>query len=511
MFDFHSHIIHGVDDGSQSLEESLSILRSASKAGIKKMVATPHYIKGSMDEDVSVLHDKLDILRQALHDNNIDIEVFLGNEIYVDIDMTDYLTNGECSSINKSRYVLIELPFSCEINQLEDIIFELKLKEYIPVLAHPERYEFVHNDLGKLTKLIELGVLVQLNLGSLSGMYGKSIKKTAQLLVDQQMVHFIGTDVHRAKSRALDIEPSLQYLKGKWPEKMFDAVVFNNAEAVVNGGIVMRHEMKTIKKKRKWVKRTLIALAVLMVVGASGVYYAYKKVESQFEAAMIQQAQSFVAAEAAAEKAKVEQAEKEKLERENKREQDRLEREAMQKAEDEKIAKDKKLLEDKLKAEEAAALLALEEAKNEEEKEAAERDAEAARMKLEAETERAKKEADKLEAERLAEDEKIKEEERLEEVKIEADRLEAVKLADKEAAEKEAALEENYSDYETDKAKALDLALSKLTVDQVSRLIQLASGGFEPEEKQEAKEMFYNNFTEEEQIWILDMYIKYYG
>jgi protein-tyrosine phosphatase len=514
MFDLHSHILHGVDDGSKSLKESVEIARKSVALGFTKMVCTPHYIKGAMDTSVDILEKRLEIVQLALEEESIDLELHLGNELYMDVELLDDLEAGHCNSIAGTSYVLIELPFVSEINHLKDLIYELNIKGYRVVLAHPERYSFVQKDINQLEELVNQGVLLQMNLSSLIGMYGDTVMKTAELMLEKHMVHFIGTDVHGPKTKHLKVEAALEKLSKKLSSDMYQQITHANAERLLKDELIEPYPINT-RKKRKWPKRLLLATLTLLIIAVSLIYFGYKKVESQFEAAMIEQAKQFKAQEEAAEleakKVADEKALAEKEARDALREAEKLEREKLQEIQDNRLDELKKLTEDRLLREEEEALKRAEEAKNEADRLAAEKEAEEARQKLEAERAAAEAEKARLEAERLAEEKRLEEEAAAEEARIEAERLAAEKAAEEEKKRLEAEMEAKYTDYDTDKAKAMDLALSKLSVDQVNQLIQMAAGGFNPEEKQIAKDMFYSNFTPDEQAWILEMYAKYYG
>lgn len=510
MYDFHSHFIYGVDDGSETIEESVKIIEEAHANGIKVMIATPHFIKGSMDTEPETLKERLYELKKIIDQKGIEIDLLLGNEIYLEFDTNDDLEAERCLTLSGTDYVLIELPFESELLNLDQMIYKLKRHNRIPVLAHPERYRFIQEDIERLDQLIEIGLLCQLNLSSLNGRYGKQVKQTAERLVASNMIHIIGTDVHHENSAALNIAPALKTLK-KLSKDNYEDIYQLNGQKILRNELVKAYPRVIKKKKRKWPKRVIISLLLVTIMIASGGYYAFKKVEAQFEQAMIQQAQAIVAAEERAEKAAQAKVEKEKIEREAVRLAEKEAREKLQAEEDAKREEELRLLEEKLIAEEKAALERAEQAKNEAEKAAAEKEAVEARLKKEEEIRKAEALKKQLETERVEKEKLLAAEAAAEEAKLEAERIERERIIEEEKAKREAEMAEMYTDYETDKAKALELAISKLTVEQINRLIELAAGGFEPEEKLEAKEMFYNNFTEEEQTWILDMYVKYYG
>lgn len=200
MIDIHNHILFGIDDGCSTIDESIILLRQMQKIGFSKIVFTPHYIKGTTFVSNNLEKGyKLELLKEKLKENKIDIELYLGNEVFITDNIIELLKKGDVSSINNSRYVLVELPFDSEIIGLEDILYELKYNGLIPIIAHPERYIYFQDDISKITKLREEGVLFQVNYSSILGLYGRKAKKTVKNLLKNDYVDFFGTDIHRIR------------------------------------------------------------------------------------------------------------------------------------------------------------------------------------------------------------------------------------------------------------------------------------------------------------------------
>ena len=200
MVDIHSHILPGVDDGSVDINDSINILRNAEKFGYTAVVATPHYIEGSYIANNKAKYKLIEVIKNEANRQNINIEIYFGNEVFVTENIKDLLYNDKVYSINNSRYILIELPRSEGTYGLQSCIFNLFSIGYIPIIAHPERYSFVQKNPNKLIDYIEQGVMFQLNSGSLLGCYGKSAQKTSKILLKHNMIHFIATDTHSSKS-----------------------------------------------------------------------------------------------------------------------------------------------------------------------------------------------------------------------------------------------------------------------------------------------------------------------
>ncbi len=198
MIDVHSHILPGVDDGSKSFEQSLAILKGLSEQGITEVICTPHYIAETMQTSPYPMNLKIITeLRQKA--KNINIKIHLGNEIYIDLEIAKYLRNRKITPLANSKYLLIELPMTGEFNQYEDIFLSLQNNGWQVILAHPERYQSFQSNFNKVIEMKQQGVLLQCNLGSFIGQYGKHAKKTAQKIAKEHLIFCFGTDIHRER------------------------------------------------------------------------------------------------------------------------------------------------------------------------------------------------------------------------------------------------------------------------------------------------------------------------
>lgn len=202
MVDLHTHILQDIDDGSKNLEDSIQILRKYLEEGIKKVVLTPHYIENSeYSTGNREKFEKFYQLNEEVRKQNIDIELYLGNEVYVASNILELLKQDKIMTINNSRYILIELPMLNEDYNVRDIIYNLRLSDIVPIIAHPERYTYIQKDINKAREYIEYGALLQVNKDSLFGKYGKDAQKTVKKLIKNKLVHFIGSDIHSPNSK----------------------------------------------------------------------------------------------------------------------------------------------------------------------------------------------------------------------------------------------------------------------------------------------------------------------
>ena len=194
--DLHSHVLPGLDDGSPSLDESLKMLREMERIGFRKIITTPHVVSAlypnTREQILGQQYHLQDIIRQE----GIHIEVVASGEYHMDYEFLGKVQGGEVIPFGKKKYLLIELPFQKPSFSIEEILFQTQLSEYEPVIAHPERYVWLMGKMKLYEGLKNRGMLFQLNLNSLSGLYGFPTKVAANQLIDAGMIEFVGSDAH---------------------------------------------------------------------------------------------------------------------------------------------------------------------------------------------------------------------------------------------------------------------------------------------------------------------------
>jgi len=197
--DIHSHILPGIDDGSPDIDTSLQILRSLSEAGIQKFICTPHVIGDMYRNTPETINDALERLQKAIRQNGMQVEISAAAEYMLDDHFMQLLRNKEPLMKLTKNYILTELSYSTAPEKLEEISFEINTNNYQPLMAHPERYPYYHDNYGAYSRLKELGFLLQVNLLSLTGYYGKTVAKAAKYILDNDLADFVGTDLHHYK------------------------------------------------------------------------------------------------------------------------------------------------------------------------------------------------------------------------------------------------------------------------------------------------------------------------
>jgi tyrosine-protein phosphatase YwqE len=193
--DIHSHLLPGIDDGAATLEETVALIQGLRKIGFEQWITTPHTIQNVWNNTKSEIETKLDYTIEALKAKNLAVPLKAASEYMMDASFMTLFQKEPLLTL-KDRYVLVEISYINPPLQLYDILFELQLAGYQPVLAHPERYPFYHGQTQHYQKLKQAGCLFQLNLLSTTGYYGPEVAKAGDQLLKKGMIDFVGSDVH---------------------------------------------------------------------------------------------------------------------------------------------------------------------------------------------------------------------------------------------------------------------------------------------------------------------------
>jgi tyrosine-protein phosphatase YwqE len=194
--DVHSHLLAGLDDGVKTLEETEAILRIFQGLGYTKVITTPHIMQDHYRNTPTIITDALQKVREFIQEKNIEITIDAAAEYYLDEYFVKQNENDEQLLTFGDNYLLFETNFLSEPLNINEFIFLATTKGYKPILAHPERYVYLQNNQQRLADLIDRGVLFQLNVSSILGVYSKPIQSLANKLIDLGFVHLLGSDCH---------------------------------------------------------------------------------------------------------------------------------------------------------------------------------------------------------------------------------------------------------------------------------------------------------------------------
>jgi tyrosine-protein phosphatase YwqE len=210
--DMHSHLIPAVDDGSPGVDESLKLIKGLLDLGYEKLITSPHVMQDMYSNTPATIGMGLDEIKRSW----ADVPLQAAAEYYLDDHVLDILNRDEKLLTIKENMVLVEFSFISPPMGVKEMIFELQIKGYQPILAHPERYTYFHRQPSQYGELKATGCLFQSNILSFSGYYGGSIREAAEYLVTHNLTDLLGTDLHHnrhlASLRELPFTPSLQKL-----------------------------------------------------------------------------------------------------------------------------------------------------------------------------------------------------------------------------------------------------------------------------------------------------------
>ena len=260
MIDIHNHLIPEFDDGSKSFAESLEMLKQAQEQGITDVFATSHfneYIPAELEEEYFI---KLQKLREEALANDIRVNIHSGSEIFYHHYVESTVKKSRVTTLGgMGQYVLIEFPLFQMPAGVEDVLFRLSVENYIPIVAHPERYTAVLQNISKATGYIQFGGLLQLNGGSILGHFGKEVQEVSLSLLEKGFVHFIASDAHSSRGRTFVLRNVYESLKDRFPEDYLTELLYSNPRRIIDNISIEKAQIPEgekesgfFKKMKKW-------------------------------------------------------------------------------------------------------------------------------------------------------------------------------------------------------------------------------------------------------------------
>ncbi|ULG74954.1 tyrosine-protein phosphatase [Macrococcus brunensis] len=259
MIDIHNHLFIGVDDGPKSEGDVIELLHQAEDQGITDIIVTPHHYSGDwLNPQETVLLNIKDIER-IINEQQIDIKVYPGHEIRVNEKVIDELKSGYNMPLNDSKYVLIEFPFSDYPHFAEQLLYQLQMNGYVPLIAHPERCKPLIKNPDKLFDAIEKGAIAQVTSASVTGDLGDNLQETSLEMIKHNLVHIIGSDAHNAETRPFLLKEAYDVVERELGSEYVERLKAN-AEAILHNKDVRvkppqkmetHYTKKSSSKKRK--------------------------------------------------------------------------------------------------------------------------------------------------------------------------------------------------------------------------------------------------------------------
>ncbi|WP_053360980.1 CpsB/CapC family capsule biosynthesis tyrosine phosphatase [Bacillus sp. FJAT-27251] len=249
MIDVHCHILPGIDDGAQTMEDSLEMARAAVMEGITTIIATPHHKNGRYENPREEILKSCEQLNNRLQKEGIALEILPGQEPAIYGELIEDFDKRELVPLNDTQFLFVELPSSHVPRYTERMLFDLQLKGMIPVIVHPERNREIHENPELLYQLVNKGALAQLTAGSLTGKFGKKLKNFSQDLVSANLVHLIASDAHNVTSRAFNMAAAYEEIKKSFGTDM-QYLFMENAELLLEGSNIYKEMPQRVKKKK---------------------------------------------------------------------------------------------------------------------------------------------------------------------------------------------------------------------------------------------------------------------
>lgn len=253
MIDIHTHLLPQIDDGSQDWDETLSLIRQGIHDGVEGAICTPHILNVLDEPFESKALFKFDQLRDLISRNSLKFTVWMGSEIHC---QSIFSTFSRIVTLNNSqKYLLMELPLTEFPSDVGEKMFKFILDGITPILAHPERNSAIMKNHEIVYQFVQQGVLMQLNAGSLTGDFGRTVKQTAVDLLDRNMVHFVASDCHSANSRPMFLSFARRFVSEKWGKKTAETLFEVNPKKVIRGEPIKVPEPVPIVQKKSFIKK----------------------------------------------------------------------------------------------------------------------------------------------------------------------------------------------------------------------------------------------------------------
>lgn len=249
MIDIHSHILPGVDDGAKTEEDSLAMAKAAVADGITTIVATPHHRNGVFNNERESILMWVETLQELFVNEGIPLTLLAGQETRINGDMVQELEEKIILPINDTKYVFVEFSSDHVPQYADQMLFNIQLAGYIPIIVHPERNQELIENPGKLYEFVKKGALTQVTAASIVGKFGKSIQKFSHQLIETNLTHFIASDAHNTTSRGFVMSEAFEIIKSRYASDYY-YMFLENSELLIANQNVYRMEPHRIKKKK---------------------------------------------------------------------------------------------------------------------------------------------------------------------------------------------------------------------------------------------------------------------
>lgn len=234
IFDIHCHILPGVDDGSRSMKETLEMLNMEYEDGVRTIIFTPHYRREMFETDMEWIASAFRDTQKEAARMFPDLELYLGCEYHVNMEMVSMLKSGERPAMANGRYVLAEFSGNTDFYYMRERVHELRRNRFYPIIAHAERYACLRKKIENIDYLVDSGAYIQINAGSIIGEAGFSCKQFCKKLMRMDLIHFVGSDAHGTEHRKPNLGKCASYLKKKMGEEYARMLLETNPRKIIS-------------------------------------------------------------------------------------------------------------------------------------------------------------------------------------------------------------------------------------------------------------------------------------
>lgn len=250
MIDLHCHILPGVDDGAQTVEDSLAMAKAAAEQGVHTIVATPHHQNGKYINEKQAIVHKVNELNEIFKQEDLAITILLGQEVRLYGEFLEDYESNKIQTVNETnKYVLIEFPSNHVPRYAESLLFDMQLKGLIPIIVHPERNTEIVEKPDRLYKLIEKGALSQVTAASLTGAFGKNIKKFSLQLIEHNLAHMIASDAHNITGRSFKLREAYEVIEKEFGtdiHHLFQETVYS----IIAGQSIYKLDPEPVRRRK---------------------------------------------------------------------------------------------------------------------------------------------------------------------------------------------------------------------------------------------------------------------
>lgn len=243
MIDIHCHIMPGIDDGASNVSASISMAEVAFQSGTKSIIATPHCNTphGHRNYWSDETNSLLETLRHELKSRHIPVDIYKGQEVFLAGDFMELIRQKKLITLNDSRYILVEFSMKESFTQAIDMLQQLISEGYVPVVAHPERYGFVSEDIDTIRMIKDAGALIQINKGSLKGSFGHNALKVSHKIISKRQADFIASDAHGSSGRNPFLADVYEFICSEFSDNYADFLLRKNPENILKNQEIFKY------------------------------------------------------------------------------------------------------------------------------------------------------------------------------------------------------------------------------------------------------------------------------